>query len=152
EQYYEPWDRWFENRVYGLPTGIAIYFTEVTERKRVEVAERRQRERAEALRGANEKLTRTLDLEEVLGVLLDSMTGFVPYTSAGVLLLSADEKPSVGAVRGGYERFDRAEIEKRLPQTREHPRVREVLDEGRTVVVEDVWRDEPHRSPAHIRS
>src|SRR5262249_5218693 len=66
EPYYEPWDRWFENRVYGLPTGIAIYFTEVTERKRVEVAERRQRERAEALRGANEKLTRTLDLEEVL--------------------------------------------------------------------------------------
>ena len=54
EDYYEPWDRWFENRIYGSRTGIAIYFTDITERKRVEEAEQRQRERAEALRTAND--------------------------------------------------------------------------------------------------
>ena len=81
EEHYEPWDRWFENRVYGSSTGIAIYFTEVTERKRIEEIERRQRERAEALRDVNDALTRTLDLQEVLRVLLESLRRFVPYTT-----------------------------------------------------------------------
>ena len=37
EDYYEPWDRWFENRVYPMADGgLAIYFTEITDRKRTE--------------------------------------------------------------------------------------------------------------------
>ena len=100
EEHYEPWDRWFENRIYGSRTGVAIYFTEVTERKRIEETERRQRERADALREVNDALTSTLDLHEMLGVLLDSLRGFVPYTTAGVLLLADDEPLVVGALRG----------------------------------------------------
>jgi PAS domain S-box-containing protein len=37
ESHYAPWDRWFENRIY--PTaggGLAVFFTEITDRKRVE--------------------------------------------------------------------------------------------------------------------
>ncbi len=90
EEHYEPWDRWFENRVYGSSNGIAIYFTEVTERKRIEEIERRQRERADALRDVNDALTRTLDLDEVLRVLLESLRGFVPYASGSVLLVEDD--------------------------------------------------------------
>ncbi|MEI6575358.1 MAG: PAS domain S-box protein [Bacteroidota bacterium] len=37
EDYYEPWDRWFENRIYPTEEGIAIYYSEITERKRIEV-------------------------------------------------------------------------------------------------------------------
>ncbi len=37
EEYYAPWDRWFENRIYPAPEGISIYFQEITERKRVEL-------------------------------------------------------------------------------------------------------------------
>ena len=36
EEYYIPWDRWFENRIYPDPQGLTIYFTEITERKRAE--------------------------------------------------------------------------------------------------------------------
>ena len=36
EDYYEPWDRWFENRIYPTQEGIAIYYSETTERKRAE--------------------------------------------------------------------------------------------------------------------
>lgn len=36
EDYYAPWDRWFENRVYPSPGGLTIFFTEITERKREE--------------------------------------------------------------------------------------------------------------------
>ena len=36
EEYYEPWDRWFENRIYPSDDGLTIYFTEITDRKRAE--------------------------------------------------------------------------------------------------------------------
>ncbi len=36
EEHYEPWDLWFENRVYPSPDTLTILFTEITERKRME--------------------------------------------------------------------------------------------------------------------
>jgi len=34
EEYYAPYDRWFENRIYPSPEGLTIYFHDVTERVR----------------------------------------------------------------------------------------------------------------------
>jgi two-component system sensor histidine kinase UhpB len=36
ENYYQPWGRWFENRIYPAADGLTIYFHDVTERKRTE--------------------------------------------------------------------------------------------------------------------
>ncbi|HEY4485854.1 MAG TPA: PAS domain-containing protein, partial [Nitrospiria bacterium] len=36
EEYYPPYDRWFENRIYPSPNGLSIYFQDITERKRAE--------------------------------------------------------------------------------------------------------------------
>lgn len=36
EEHYEPWDLWFENRIYPSPDSLTILFTEITERKRME--------------------------------------------------------------------------------------------------------------------
>jgi PAS domain S-box-containing protein len=36
EEYYPPYARWFENRIYPSPGGIAIFFTDITERKTAE--------------------------------------------------------------------------------------------------------------------
>lgn len=36
EDHYEPWDLWFENRIYPSPDTLMILFTEITERKRME--------------------------------------------------------------------------------------------------------------------
>jgi PAS domain S-box-containing protein len=36
EDHYEPWDLWFENRIYPSPDSLTILFTEITERKRME--------------------------------------------------------------------------------------------------------------------
>ena len=36
DEYYAPWDRWFENRIYPSPDGLSIFFSEITERKRAE--------------------------------------------------------------------------------------------------------------------
>jgi PAS domain S-box-containing protein len=36
EAEYQPWGRWFENRIYPSADGIAVFFTEITDRKRAE--------------------------------------------------------------------------------------------------------------------
>ncbi len=36
EEYYPPYDRWFENRIYPAPEGLSIYFHDITARKRAE--------------------------------------------------------------------------------------------------------------------
>lgn len=35
EEYYEPWDRWYENRIIPSPRGLTIFFTDVTDRHRL---------------------------------------------------------------------------------------------------------------------
>ena len=37
EDYYEPMDKWFENRVYPSSEGLTIYFTDITEQKKAEI-------------------------------------------------------------------------------------------------------------------
>jgi PAS domain S-box-containing protein len=49
EEYYVPWERWFENRIYPSPEGISIYFHEITERKNVEHELARSEEKFRAL-------------------------------------------------------------------------------------------------------
>jgi PAS domain S-box-containing protein len=54
EACYQPWNRWFENRIYPSPDGVAIFFTEVTERRRAEEeAEQIRRRLIEAQRVAH---------------------------------------------------------------------------------------------------
>ncbi len=36
EEYYPPWKRWFENRIYPSPEGLSIFFQDITERKQLE--------------------------------------------------------------------------------------------------------------------
>ncbi|MBV8812305.1 MAG: PAS domain-containing protein [Acidobacteriaceae bacterium] len=70
ESYYEPWNRWFENRIYPSQDGLSIFLHEITERKRAEQAEHRS---AELLKGQNqvlELIARNATLEESLDLLL----------------------------------------------------------------------------------
>ena len=45
-EYYPPWDRWFENRIYPSPEGVSILFTDVTAEVKAQ----------EELRASNEQL------------------------------------------------------------------------------------------------
>jgi PAS domain S-box-containing protein len=38
QEYYPPFDSWFENRIYPSSEGLTIYFTDITEQKKAEVA------------------------------------------------------------------------------------------------------------------
>src|SRR5436190_2425120 len=49
EEYYPPYARWFENRIYPSEDGLSIYFHDITERKRAEEEiNRREAQLAEA--------------------------------------------------------------------------------------------------------
>ena len=36
EFYYAPWNRWFENRIYGVPDGLAVLVADISDRKYIE--------------------------------------------------------------------------------------------------------------------
>ena len=90
ENYYEPWDRWFENRIYPSPDGLSIFFHEITERKQAEQA---LRQSAELLKGQNQALERVVQrapLLETLDRLLRVIEAQCPGMLCTILLLDAD--------------------------------------------------------------
>jgi PAS domain S-box-containing protein len=54
EEYYPPYDRWFENRIYPSKDGLSIFFSDITDRKKAEQSTRETQERLTlAIRSAN---------------------------------------------------------------------------------------------------
>ena len=66
--------------------------------------ERAQRQLAETLSAASLALTQSLNLDTVLGALLDYVGQLVPYDSANVMLLESESRLAVRVARG-YERW-----------------------------------------------
>ncbi len=79
EEYYPPYDRWFENRIYPHEDGISIVFQDITERKRAERAlieakadlERKVEERTSELQSA---LMRAEAADQVKSAFLATMS------------------------------------------------------------------------------
>ena len=109
ENYYEPWDRWFENRIYPSPDGLSIFFHEITERKRAEQA---ARESAELLRCQNQVLELIAEgapLRETLDFLLRVTEAQCPGMLCSILLLDPDGvRVRHGAAPSLPESFTRA--------------------------------------------
>jgi PAS domain S-box-containing protein len=87
ENYYEPWDRWFENRIYPSPEGLSIFFHEITERKHAEQA---ARESADLLRGQNhvlEAIARGEPVRRTLDMLLRMIEAQCPGLLCSILIL-----------------------------------------------------------------
>ena len=59
EDYYKPFDRWFENRIYPSSDGLTIYFTDITDKKKAEIELEKHRNNLEEL-----VASRTSDLEK----------------------------------------------------------------------------------------
>ncbi len=90
ENYYAPWDRWFENRIYPSADGLSIFFHEITRRKQAEAV---AGESGELLKLQNQVLGLIVDgagLVESLDVLLRGVQAQAPGLTASVLLMDAD--------------------------------------------------------------
>ncbi|MFA6456691.1 MAG: PAS domain S-box protein, partial [Bacteroidota bacterium] len=51
EEYYPPYDRWFENRIYPSSEGISIFFHDITDRKKLEIRLKDTNQRLQDLTG-----------------------------------------------------------------------------------------------------
>jgi PAS domain S-box-containing protein len=90
ENYYEPWNRWFENRIYPAPDGLSIFFHEITERK---LAEQAARESARLLEGQHlvlELIASGAPLRESLETLLRVIEAHCPGMLCSILVLDCD--------------------------------------------------------------
>jgi|SRR5688572_9028469 len=63
EDYYAPWDRWFENRIYPSKDGLAIFFQDITEHKRTGAILRESEQRYRALFDAARDVIFTLSVD-----------------------------------------------------------------------------------------
>jgi PAS domain S-box-containing protein len=73
----------------GEPCTLAM-IVDITERKRIERAEREQRVLAEALRDTALALSSTLELSEVLDLILENLVKVITYDAANIILSQAD--------------------------------------------------------------
>ncbi|MCL4523182.1 MAG: PAS domain S-box protein [Acidobacteria bacterium] len=85
----------------------------IDERKRAEAALQGYANRLEIISAANLALTQTLDLESVLDTLLDYLQRLVPYDSANVMLLEAESRMAVRALRG-YQTWAERELTRQI--------------------------------------
>ncbi|GAO35644.1 hypothetical protein SCT_1035 [Sulfuricella sp. T08] len=61
EEYYPPWERWFEHRVFPAQEGLSIFFHDITERKQAEQQIQRQMTMLQALYFGAHKLSESVD-------------------------------------------------------------------------------------------
>lgn len=118
-----------------LLAGLAVHAAVAVENARLFEAERRRREEAEALQAAGVVIAAKLDLDALLGTILDQLRRVVPYDSSAFFLPEGDRLFSVAA-RG----FD---VERRGYRVSPEPGtlLYEIARTGRPVIVDDVRHD-----------
>jgi PAS domain S-box-containing protein len=115
---------------------------DITERKRAEEEVRRHLERIEALREVDRAITSTLDLTEVLNVILAELERVIAYHSAGIFFLS-DDTARLAAGRG----FPDMECVLQVSfSVEEDALTRQVLREKRPLVLADAQADDRFRA------
>ncbi len=98
EEYYEPWDRWFENRIYPSPDGLTIYFTETTERVQAREKQRKTDRALKALSECNQMVVRVGQESDLLSELCRIVVDVGGYKAAWIGFAEDDERKTVRPV------------------------------------------------------
>jgi PAS domain S-box-containing protein len=116
---------------------LAVAMVETLMRKRAEIDVRRHLAQIEALREIDKATTSTLDLSEVLDIILKELEQVIPYHSAAIFLLS-DDTARVTAGRG-FPDMTRV-LQVSFP-VEEDALIRELLQEKRPLILADAQTD-----------
>jgi PAS domain S-box-containing protein len=122
----------------GRVTGIVGISRDITEYKQAEEEIRRHLERIEALLEVDRAIISTLELTEVLDIILEELARVIPYHSAGIFLLS-DGTAKLTAGRG-FPDLERV-LQVSFP-VKEDPLTHELLQEKRPLILADAQADE----------
>ncbi|KAF0152464.1 MAG: hypothetical protein FD143_1102 [Ignavibacteria bacterium] len=71
EEYYPPYDKWFQNRIYPSSDGLSIFFYDITEKKQNEIKLEQNRLFIESILNASPDLIYIYDIEEAKNVYLN---------------------------------------------------------------------------------
>jgi len=133
-QSYEPYAYSWQHL--ALLSGIASHAATAIHNARLYASEQRQRQRAEILREVAGILDSTLDVREVLQLLLEQLARLVEYDSACVMLLTDDELRVV-ADRG----FRDLERQRQIVVSLEDPKIQKMLQRKGPLVIADTRTD-----------
>ena len=141
EEHYEPWDLWFENRIYPSPDGLSIYFSEITDRKRAEAAQQAREGHSASLLRLARGLATARTPEEVLAVASAEIRSVLGTQDCWLYLFSEDREfalsvAALGKVEGAVLRGESA----RLP-IRGHRLLEEIVSAEDLVYVLDARTD-----------
>jgi len=130
-----------DNQIVGYVGTI----TDITDRKEAETALKRslQAEKAavdakETIQAANLALSKSLDLNEVLKIMLDYLARIVPYDRARVILVNDDNRLELLASRGFSQECDDQIVSTTLANFQSNPLMSQLIAEGKTAVVSNV--------------
>jgi len=98
EEYYKPWNRWFENRIYPSSGGITIYFTEITERVREQERLRKTSRALKTLSESNQMMVRVTEEAELLSEICRIVVDVGGYKAAWIGFAEDDERKTVRPV------------------------------------------------------
>ncbi len=100
-------------------------------------AERQARYVAETLQAANQALTQSLDLDNVLGTLLEYIAHLVPYDSAHVMLVEENDTVTIRASRvQGYGASDMNRV-RSMVFSKKHATLHPIFSDRQSVLIPD---------------
>lgn len=136
------WQQWADRAIFDESGNFIEYQSvgrDVTQRRLAEEAEREQRVLAEALRDSAEFITQSLQLDDVLGRILDNVSRVSRYDTAAITLLDGD-LVYVARARGYAER-GMADVEGRRWPANSAPSFQYMMETGQPFIVTDTQTD-----------
>lgn len=98
EEYFEPWDRYFEDRIYPSPNGLTIYFNDITERKIAADDLIQDRAFTESILNASQDIIYVYDLEERISLYVNRVIGkHLGYSQQEIMNMGAGAIPMLMA-------------------------------------------------------
>ncbi len=107
EDYYTPYDRWFENRIYPSKFGLSIFFQDITERKKTEEMLKKQNYRIEQILQTTQNGYILADTDGVIKDVNPAYCEMMGYTRKELLKMN---------IRDLEVQLSHKEIERRIKQ------------------------------------
>lgn len=134
--------------VNGHVVGFRGVDRDITERNKIQEAEREQRTWAEALAETAAAINSTLDVDHVLEGILDGIQRVLPYDAADISLMDGDESRIVAS--RGHGKFGAPELLNKIFPITQTPYSKRMIETGKPEVVTDVQVDSRWTRTGHF--